>query len=186
MSEPQVPNLAALSLSLQEKHEYVLKECDRLISHFKTRADRNKYLFKGLKYFSITLTIGVTVLAAWPSNPIPWTVPVVAGLAALCTTMLSATHAQELWVLSRNTEMNLQVEKFDYCQGVGAYCELGDEDRVRKFSERFTEIWRSGHKGWQENVSEKQLEDRRETSDERAGLNPALRKTGLASRRSKD
>src|ERR1017187_2141699 len=95
MSEPQLQEPPAVSLSLQEKHEQALKECDRLLDHFKTRAERNKHLFNGLKYSSIILTIGVTVLAALPANPIPWSVPVVAGLAALCTTLLSATHAQE-------------------------------------------------------------------------------------------
>jgi len=184
MSEPQLQKPPAVSLSLQEKHEQALKECDRLIGHFKTRADRNKYLFKGLKYFSIILTIGVTVLAALPSNPMPWTVPVVAGLAALCATMLSATHAQEIWVLSRSTQKHLQIEKFHYCQGIASYSELSDEDKVRHFSERVIEIWSSGHEAWQENVSEKQLEGGRERSEERARPNQPLQQGGPVSRHS--
>ena len=162
MSEPQLQEPPAVSLSLQEKHEQALKECDRLLDHFKTRAERNKHLFNGLKYSSIILTIGVTVLAALPANPIPWSVPVVAGLAALCTTLLSATHAQELWVLSRSTQKYLMVERFHYCQGVGSYAELRDEDKVRRFSERVIEIWSGGHDAWQQNVAEKQLGGHRE------------------------
>jgi hypothetical protein len=184
MSEPQLQSPLARSVSFQEKHEEALKECDRLIGHFKMRADRNKYLFKGLKYFSIIFTIGVTVLAALPTNPMPWTVPVVAGLAALCTTMLSATHAQELWVLSRSTQKRLQIERFHYCLGVGSYSELGAEDKAHRFSERVIEIWSSGHEAWQENVSEKQLEGRREITEERSGPNQPLHQTGPASPRS--
>ena len=166
MKEPQLQRPLGMSPSLQEKHEQALSECDRLIRHFKRLSDRNKYLFRGLKYSSIILTIGVTVLAAFPSNPVPWTVPVVAGLAALCTTMLSATHAQELWVLSRNVQKNLQVEKFNYLQGIGSYSELRDKGKVHRFSERVIEIWTGGHEAWQENVSEKQLEHQEGTEEE--------------------
>jgi len=181
MSEP-LEKLPAVSLSLQERHERALSECDRLISHFRTKANWHKHLFKGLKYSSIILSIGVTVLAALPSNPMPWTLPIVAGIAALCTTMLSATRVQELWLLSRNTEMHLQVEKFNYCQGVGSYSELGDEDKVRRFSERVIEIWSRGHEVWQKSVSEKQFDGKREISEERAGPNLKPSRAKAASR----
>jgi hypothetical protein len=186
MSDPHPEKPPAVFPSLQEKHERALSECDRLIGHFTARADRYKHLFKGLKYSSIILAIGVTVLAALPSNPMPWTLPVVAGLAALCTTMLSATRAQELWVLSRNAQMHFQVEKFNYCQGVGSYSRLGDEDKVRRFSEQVIEIWSSGHEVWQKSISEKQLEGRRETSDEHAGPNQQILKPGRAKAASRE
>jgi hypothetical protein len=182
MSEPG-PEKLPVVLSLQERHERALNECDRLLGHFRTKADWHKHLFKGLKYSSIILSIGVTVLAAMPSNAMPWTLPVVAGLAALCTTMLSATRVQELWLLSRNTQMHLQVEKFNYCQGIGSYSALGDEDKVRRFSERVIEIWSSGHEVWQKSLSEKQFEGKRE---ERAGPNQQILKPGRAKAASRE
>ena len=50
MSEPHSENVPAVILSLQERHERALSECDRLIGHFRTRADWHKHLFKALTW----------------------------------------------------------------------------------------------------------------------------------------
>jgi hypothetical protein len=138
-----------------ERREQALAECERLRLHFAKQGSRHKSLFQWLKYSSIGLTVGVTVLAAFPSNPIPWVLPVVAGLAAFCTAMLSATHAQELWVVSRAVQKHLQAERFQYLQGAGRYRRLGAEERLRLFSERVMEVWSGGHEGWEAKVAEK-------------------------------
>src|SRR5437868_3684764 len=109
-SNEQLPSL------LQKQVDDALQFCDRLIQDFKMRADRHKRTFKLLRYSSVSLAIAVTVVATFTAleGVSLWIVPVVSGLSALCTTLLSATNSQERWVHSRGVQQQLEAERFLY------------------------------------------------------------------------
>lgn len=143
MTVPDVP----------ESYNAALQECDRLIEHFDVRARRHKRTFNRYKYASIALTVGVTVIAALQGIYPPglwwaWILPVVSGLAAFCTTMVSATNAQELWLRSRTMTQELNAERFLFLQGAGPYSEGDDLAKVKLFSTRLIELWTAGHDRW--------------------------------------
>ncbi len=47
-----------------------------------------------------------------------WIIPILGGLSALSTTLLSATNSQERWVRSRGVQQQLEAEKFLYLQHI--------------------------------------------------------------------
>ena len=143
MNEPEITAPDPVSEIPTQAEDAALKECQRLIDHFHKKADKNKTLYRRLKYSSIALAVSVTVLSALSvvQQTVPWVVPVVSGLTALATALLGATNAQEIWVRSRNAEQQLTAEKFLYLQGAGRYANSSQEANARLFSERIVKIW---------------------------------------------
>jgi hypothetical protein len=129
--------------------------CDHLMQDFKDRADRHKRTFKLLRYASVALATVVTIVSTLAAirGVYLWIVPVVSGLSALCTTLLSASNSQERWVHSRGVQQQLEAERFLYLQQAGAYATLDEEASVRLFSERVVAIWSSAQQGWAQGVA---------------------------------
>src|SRR6185312_14967568 len=122
--------------SSQEKQtQDALALCNELIQDFKDRADRHKRTFKLLRYASVALAAVVTIVATLTaiSGIDLWIVPIVSGLSALCTTLLSANNSQERWVHSRGVQQQLEAERFLYLQHAGSYATLDEEANVRLF-----------------------------------------------------
>jgi hypothetical protein len=113
------PNASTGQLpSPQEKRRGdALALCDELSRDFQERANRHKRTFKFLRYASVTFAITVTVISTLTATQgtYLWIVPVVSGLSALCTTLLSATNSQERWVHSRGVEQQLKAENSYTC-----------------------------------------------------------------------
>jgi hypothetical protein len=109
---------------LPEKRHEALNECERLIQHFSKEASEHKRNFEPLKRLSISLILVVAVLSTLSASKKldewEWIVPLISGLAALSTTLLSQTNSQKTWVHSRNVQQSLQVEKFLYLQDAGS------------------------------------------------------------------
>jgi hypothetical protein len=76
-------------------------------------------------------------------------IPAISSVAALSTTLLAATNAQEHWLQSRSTQQKLQVEKFLFLQEAGRYSDLELKERIKTFSEQAMNIWSSGHEQWE-------------------------------------
>jgi len=144
------------SPSSQEKQtKDALALCDELIQDFKDRADRHKRTFKLLRYASVALATVVTILSTLTAirGMDLWIVPVVSGLSALCTTLLSANNSQERWVHSRGVQQQLEAERFLYLQQASGYATLDKEANVRLFSERVVTIWSEAQQGWAQGVA---------------------------------
>lgn len=142
-------------LPQQTQTNDALQFCHHLMQDFKARADRHKRTFKFLRYASVSLAIIVTVvstLTATRGNFL-WVVPIISGLAALCTTLLSTTNSQERWVHSRGVQQELEAEHFLYIQKAGPYASLDEEGRLRLFSERIIAIWSEGQQGWAQSIT---------------------------------
>lgn len=135
------------SLSGASNREAALKECCRLICHFKSRANKSKWQFNVLRYSAVFLAVAVTVAAAMDGIPRS-AVTLIGGLAALAAALLSATNPQSLWLHSRNVQQKLQSERVLFLQSAGDYAELPEETQVRRFSGQIMEIWSSGHESW--------------------------------------
>lgn len=154
----KTPSDEQLPSPLKKHANDALQFYDELIHDFKARADRHKRTFKLLRYSSVSLAIVVTlvstlVLSFTATQGIyVWIIPILSGLSALSTTLLSATNSQERWVHSRGVQQQLEAEKFLYVQRAGRYATSGDEANVRLFSERLVEIWSEGHQGWAQSV----------------------------------
>ncbi len=143
-------------LSSQEKQtKDALALCDELIQDFQDRADRHKRTFKLLRYASVALATIVTIVSTLTAirGIYLWIVPVVSGLSALCTTLLSANNSQERWVHSRGVQQHLEAERFLYMQRAGGYATLDEEANVRLFSERVVAIWSEAQQGWAQGVA---------------------------------
>lgn len=145
-----------LPAPLNQRRADALTECNRLITHFQRKADQHKRAFQFFKYSSIVLTISATMVSALAvlEHITAWAVPVITGLAALSTSLLTVTHAQELWVHSRNMQQQFHAEKFLFEQRAGAYAPLDDDANVQHFAERIMEIWNRGHEQWQQRASD--------------------------------
>jgi hypothetical protein len=144
------------SLSSQEKQtKDALALCDKLMQDFKDRADRHKRTFKLLRYTSVALAAAVTIISTLTAigGIYLWIVPVVSGLSALCTTLLSANNSQERWVHSRGVQQQLEAERFLYLQQAGDYATRDEEASVRLFSERVVAIWSEAQQGWAQGVA---------------------------------
>jgi len=142
--------------SSQEKQtKDALALCDELIRDFKDRADRHKRTFKLLRYASVALAVVVTIVSTLTAirGIYLWIVPVVSGLSALCTTLLSANNSQERWVHSRGIQQQLEAERFLYLQQAGGYAALDEEANIRLFSERVVAIWSEAQQGWAQGVA---------------------------------
>lgn len=143
---------------LSEKHKEALNECDRLIEHFRNDAAKHRQNFRFLKNLSISLTLSVTALSILSVGKQleewEWAVPVISGLAALSTTLLSQTNSQKIWLHSRNLQQRLQVEKFLYLQDAGSYEHLEPSRKNRQFSIRVMEIWSESHENLEITISE--------------------------------
>ena len=142
--------------SSQEKQtKDALAFCDHLVQDFKNRADRHKRTFKLLRYASVTLAAVVTIVSTLTAlrGVYLWIVPIVSGLSALCTTLLSANNSQERWVHSRGVQQQLEAERFLYLQRAGAYATPDEEANVRLFSERVAAIWAEAQQGWAQGVA---------------------------------
>ncbi len=129
--------------------------CDELIQDFKGRADRHKRTFKLLRYASVALAAVVTIVSTLTAirGIYLWIVPVVSGLSALCTTLLSANNSQERWVHSRGVQQLLEAERFLYIQQAGGYATPDEEANIRLFSERVVAIWSEAQQGWAQGVA---------------------------------
>jgi hypothetical protein len=155
----KTPSNEQLPSPVNKQTSDALQFYDELIHDFKTRADRHKRTFKLLRYSSVSLAIAVTlvstlVLSLTATQEIYlWIIPILSGLSALSTTLLSATNSQERWVHSRGVQQQLEAEKFLYVQRAGRYATSDEEAQVRLFSERLVEIWSEGHQGWAQSVT---------------------------------
>jgi hypothetical protein len=138
---------------LKSKREDILKECEKLITHFETKANGAKRTFQIFKYSSVGLTTSVAILSVlhstdqWPQLKI--LIPVVSSIAALATILLAVTNAQEHWIQSRSTQQKLVAERILFVQESGIYSKLSNIERVQKFSEQVVNIWSSGHEQWE-------------------------------------
>jgi Protein of unknown function (DUF4231) len=132
-----------------------LKLCDKLMQDFKIRADRQKRTFKLLTYSSVSLAIAVTVVSTLTATQgaYLWIVPVISGLSALCTTLLSSTNSQERWIHSRGVQQKLEAESFLYMQNARQYAAIDEDAKIRLFSERLVEIWSESQQGWAQSIT---------------------------------
>jgi hypothetical protein len=132
-----------------------LQFCDHLMRDFQARADRHKRIFKFLRYASVLLAVVVTALATLTATQKEylWVVPLISGLSALCTTLLSTTNSQERWVHSRGVQQALEAESFLYLQKAGPYAALDEEGKLRCFVERIVEIWSNAQQEWAQSIT---------------------------------
>jgi uncharacterized protein DUF4231 len=151
----KTPSNEQLPSPLQKQASDALQFYDKLIHDFKDRADRHKRTFKLLRYSSVSLAIAVTLGSTLTATQgvFLWVIPILSGLSALSTTLLSSTNSQERWVHSRGVQQQLEAEKFLYVQHAGRYATSDDEANVRLFSERLVEIWSEGQQGWAQSVT---------------------------------
>lgn len=142
-------------MSHEKQKTEALTFCDELAHDFQERADRHKRTFKFLRYSSVVLAITVTVISTLTATQgkYLWIVPVVSGLSALCTTLLSATNSQERWVHSRGVEQQLKAEKFLYLQQADSYAASDEETNARLFSARVVAIWSEAQHGWAQSIT---------------------------------
>jgi hypothetical protein len=137
---------------------------DERIKHFKRVADNQRRVWRILQYTTIIVTVLLTVVAALSIgdkaviNKAPWLIPVMSGIAALCSTLLAASHAQEQYLFHRKIEVKMKVEKILYLQGAGAYSKLSDEGRARRLTERIVELWTSSFEEWESSMRQSQTD----------------------------
>jgi Protein of unknown function (DUF4231) len=138
---------------LKSKQEEIIKECDRLINHFSNKAHDSKRTFRSFKYASVLLSVVVAILSTLQSikhwSLLQIVIPAISSVAALSTTLLAATNAQEHWLQARSTQQKLQVEKFLFLQEAGRYSDLEMKERNKTFSEQVMNIWSAGHEQWE-------------------------------------
>ncbi|MPZ80652.1 MAG: DUF4231 domain-containing protein [Actinophytocola sp.] len=120
-----------------------------LQKNWRRRALRSKRTSKLFVYASVLLSVGTTAMSGIPMVPRWWVVIVSAG-AALAAALLTATKAQEQWVLSREVQNHLYAERFLFEQRAGIYDDAGlaDDRRTRLFSARIASIGMAGHNSW--------------------------------------
>ena len=137
---------------------------DERIAHFKKTADRQKRWWRLFQYTTIIITVLLTVVAGLSVgdeaviNKVPWLIPGMSGIAALCSTLLAASHAQEQYLYHRKIEVKMKAEKILYEQGAGAYSKLSDEGRTRRLTERIVEIWTSSFEEWENSMRQSQTD----------------------------
>ena len=146
------------SLNLEEKVSLINREFSMLIEHFDQKAMKAKSNFHFYKYISIILA-GATSIASslqliYTSVFPLWVVPVISALATVAVAILGASSSQKIWINSRTTAQQLQVERFLFNQQAGRYNKLAHEDSIRLFSERMIQVWNEGHGKWEQTVNE--------------------------------
>lgn len=160
MEKPGTPGITLVdsTLSNEEKISIVNRELQMLLDHFDRKADKAKSSFHFYKYTSIILAGATSIISSFEliyEGGFPrWILPVISAAATIAVAMLGASSAQRLWINSRTTGQQLQVEKFLFNQQAGKYYNLSSEDRVRLFSERMIQIWNEGHGKWEQTVNE--------------------------------
>jgi hypothetical protein len=160
MEKTKPPAIALIdpSLSNEERIAIVNRELQMLIDHFNRKADSAKKSFHFYKYASILLAGATSIITSFElifdSGFPKWILPVISAAATIAVAMLGASSAQRLWINSRTTGQQLQVEKFLFNQQAGKYYNLSAEDRIRLFSERMIQIWNEGHGKWEQTVNE--------------------------------
>jgi hypothetical protein len=138
--------------------------CDERIAHFKKTADRQKRWWRLFQYTTMIVTVALTVVAGLSVgnvaviNKVPWLIPVMSGIAALCSTLLAASRAQEQYLYHRKIEVRMKAERILYQQGAGAYSKLSDEGRARRLTERIVEIWTSSYEEWENTIRQSQAD----------------------------
>jgi hypothetical protein len=146
------------SLSHEERVSIVNRELQMLLDHFDRKADKAKTSFHFYKYTSILLAGATSIITSFEliyEGRFPgWILPVISAAATIAVAMLGASSAQRLWINSRTTGQQLQVEKFLFNQQAGKYYNLSNEDRIRIFSEQMIHIWNEGHGKWEQTVNE--------------------------------
>jgi hypothetical protein len=149
----EMDNSADRESLLKSKQDEIIKECDRLINHFSNNAHESKRNFRSFKYSSVILSAIVAILSALQSiknlSLLQIVIPAISSVAALSTTLLAVTNAQEHWLQSRSTQQKLQVEKLLFLQEAGKYSDLELKERIKTFSEQVMNIWSSGHEQWE-------------------------------------
>src|SRR5262245_47494869 len=149
----EMNNSADRESLLKSKQDEIIKECDGLISHFSNKAHESKRNFRSFKYSSVILSALVAILSALQSiknwSLLQIVIPAISSVAALSTTLLAVTNAQEHWLQSRSTQQKLQVEKLLFLQEAGKYSDLELKERIKTFSEQVMNIWSSGHEQWE-------------------------------------
>ena len=143
------------SPSPQQQVDQALELCLELKEDFKRRANRHKRTFLFLRYSSVFLVIAVTIVSTLTTSLHldAWIVPLLSGLSALCTTLLSVTNAQQRWIHSRGVQQRFEAEKFLYLQRASRYAACDEHTALRLFSERLIEIWSEVQQGWAHSVS---------------------------------
>ena len=152
------PDLINPRLSEDEKLALVNREWQRLLEHFDRKAARGKNNFYLYKYSSIVLAALTTIVSTLQgiySAEFPlWILPIISSAATVAVAFLGASSAQRIWIHSKTTGQQLQMESFLFNQQAGQYHKMPSEESIRLFSERLMQIWNEGHGKWEQTVGD--------------------------------
>jgi len=152
------PDLLNPRQSEDEKLALVNQEWQRLHEHFGRKAAKGKNNFYLYKYSSIVLAALTTVVSSLQgiySAGFPlWILPIISAAATVAVAFLGASSAQRIWIHSKTTGQQLQMESFLFNQQAGQYHKMPSEESIRLFSERLMQIWNEGHGKWEQTVGD--------------------------------
>jgi hypothetical protein len=145
-------------LSLDEKTNLANQELQMLLVHFERKARQAKKVFQFYKYTSILLAGATSIFSSlqliYVTGIPPWILPVVSAGATVTVSLLGASTSHKIWINSRTTGQQLQVEGFLFNQQADGYFNLTVEERLKLFSERMIKIWNEGHGKWEKTVND--------------------------------
>jgi len=142
-----------LCLSIKERQEEILRECDNFINEYSNRANKYKKSYKILTNMSIILGATVAILSAIPLiSDLNWPITLVAVISTLCTTLLTTTRSQSLWVLSRDVQHKLDIEKLNFKLNLPPYKDLSEEEKIEFFSKNVIIFRDEAYKNWKQTL----------------------------------
>ena len=70
----------------------------------------------------------------------------------LSATLLGASSAQSIWTNSRTTAQRFQMEMTLFIEQASEYYNKSKEERVKRLTEQFIQIWQQGHNKWEQGI----------------------------------
>jgi len=109
--------------------EKVVEWVDDVVQYYAGGAAKYGARLYWLKTLGISASVAVTVLSGISviSTPYPWVITIVAGLSTFLTTMLSATKAQEYYVIASAQQGKVEGELLLFYGGGGPYAKESTE-----------------------------------------------------------
>ena len=88
----------------------------------------------------------------YPQHIPLWLLPVVSAATTISATLLGASSAQSIWTNSRTTAQRFQMEMTLFIEQAAEYYNKSKEERVKRLTEQFIQIWQQGHNKWEQGI----------------------------------
>lgn len=109
------------------------------IAWYVDKSGYSKKWYKVLKFFQITLAIGIPVISHVDMAITKWIISMAGALIAILESIQYMNQYEALWISHRSTAERLKSEKFLFLSAAGHYQGLGEKEGLIRLAERVEE-----------------------------------------------